>query len=40
VKENPGYTCPVNWEEGDQFLYSHPLKSKMYFKDLYSPKTS
>lgn len=40
VKENPGQACPVNWEEGDKILYSHPLKSKLYFKDLYSPKKS
>lgn len=40
VKENPGHACPVNWNFGDRILYSHPLKSKIYFKDLYSPKTS
>jgi len=40
VKENPGYACPVNWNFGDQVFYSHPLKSKIYFKDLYSPKKS
>lgn len=40
VKENPGHACPVNWNYGDRILYSHPLKSKIYFKDLYSPKTS
>lgn len=40
VKENPGRVCPVNWKYGDQILYSHPLKSKIYFKDLYSPKKS
>ena len=40
VKENPGQACPVNWEKSDQILYSHPLKSKIYFKDLYSPKKS
>lgn len=40
VKENPGRACPVNWKYGDQILYSHPLKSKIYFKDLYSPKKS
>jgi len=42
VKENPGYACPVNWKPSqntnDQILYSHPLKSKLYFRDLYSPK--
>lgn len=40
VKENPGRACPVNWKYGDQILYSHPLKYKIYFKDLYSPKKS
>ena len=38
VKENPGQACPVDWKYGDRVLYSHPLKSKLYFKDLYSPK--
>ena len=46
VKENPGQACPVNWQSSsfknfqqyDQILYSHPLKSKLYFRDLYSPK--
>nr|YP_009496816.1 hypothetical protein ycf42 [Pseudictyota dubia]AWT39529.1 hypothetical protein ycf42 [Pseudictyota dubia] len=40
VKENPGHACPVNWESGNQILYSHPLKSKIYLKDLYFPKKS
>ena len=38
IKENPGQVCPVNWKNGDQILYSHPLKSKVYFKTLYSNK--
>ena len=38
VKENPGQACPVDWKSGDQILYSHPLKSKVYFKTLYSQK--
>jgi len=46
VKKNPGQACPVNWEpssfknfqQSDQILYSHPLKSKLYFRDLYSSK--
>jgi peroxiredoxin (alkyl hydroperoxide reductase subunit C) len=38
IKENPGQACPVNWKNGDQILYSHPLKSKAYFKNLYSNK--
>nr|AWT38920.1 hypothetical protein ycf42 [Eunotogramma sp.] len=38
VKENPGQACPVDWKLGDQILHSHPLKSKLYFKDLYSSK--
>jgi peroxiredoxin (alkyl hydroperoxide reductase subunit C) len=36
VKENPGQACPVDWRYGDKILYSHPLKSKVYFKTLYS----
>ena len=40
VKENPGQACPVDWEYGDEILYSHPLKSKIYFKTLYSYKKS
>lgn len=38
VKENPGQACPVEWKYGDKTLYSHPLKSKVYFKTLYSDK--
>jgi peroxiredoxin (alkyl hydroperoxide reductase subunit C) len=46
VKKNPGQACPVNWQpssfknfqQSDQILYSHPLKSKLYFRDLYSSK--
>jgi peroxiredoxin (alkyl hydroperoxide reductase subunit C) len=38
VKENPGQACPVEWKYGDKILYSHPLKSKVYFKTLYSHK--
>jgi peroxiredoxin (alkyl hydroperoxide reductase subunit C) len=38
IKENPGQACPVDWKYGDQVLYSHPLKSKLYFKNLYSSK--
>ena len=40
VKENPGQVCPMDWRSGDQILYSHPLKSKIYFKTLYSHKTT
>jgi peroxiredoxin (alkyl hydroperoxide reductase subunit C) len=36
IKENPGQACPVDWINGDKTLYSHPLKSKVYFKTLYS----
>ncbi len=36
IKENPGQVCPVDWQSGDKILYSHPLKSKLYFKTLYS----
>ena len=38
IKENPGQGCPVDWKSGDKVLYSHPLKSKIYFKTLYSHK--
>ena len=38
IKENPGQACPVDWKNSDQILYSHPLKSKAYFKTLYSHK--
>ena len=38
IKENPGQACPVDWKYGDKILYSHPLKSKVYFKTLYSHK--
>ena len=38
IKENPGQACPVDWKYGDKILYSHPLKSKVYFKTLYSQK--
>jgi peroxiredoxin 2/4 len=38
VKENPGQACPVEWKCGEKTLYSHPLKSKVYFKTLYSHK--
>ena len=38
IKDNPGQVCPVDWKFGDKILYSHPLKSKIYFKTLYSYK--
>ena len=38
LKENPGQACPVDWKYGNNILYSHPLKSKIYFKRLYSKK--
>jgi peroxiredoxin (alkyl hydroperoxide reductase subunit C) len=38
IKENAGQACPVDWQYGDDILYSHPLKSKVYFKTLYSSK--
>ena len=38
IKENAGQACPVDWKDGDEILYSHPLKSKVYFKTLYSYK--
>ena len=38
IKENPGHACPVDCKYGNKILYSHPLKSKVYFKTLYSNK--
>jgi len=38
LKENQGQACPVDWKYGNKILYSHPLKSKVYFKTLYSKK--
>ena len=38
IKENPGQACPVDWKNGDQILYSHPLKSRVYLQKLYSNK--
>ena len=43
VKKNPGQACPVNWpsipaidiQQYTQMLYSHSLKSKLYFRDFY-----
>jgi peroxiredoxin (alkyl hydroperoxide reductase subunit C) len=40
IKENPGQACPVDWKYGNKILYSHPLKSKVYFKTLYSNKNT
>ncbi len=36
VKEHPGHACPVNWKYGHKILYSPPLRSRIYFKELYS----
>ena len=38
IKENPGQVCPADWNFGDNVLYSHPLKSKIYLKNVYSYK--
>lgn len=38
IKQNPGHACPVDWQYGDKILYSHPLKSQFYFKELYLAK--
>ena len=38
IKENPSQGCPVDWNSGDQIINSHPLKSKLYFKKIYSNK--
>jgi peroxiredoxin 2/4 len=35
IKKHPGQACPVNWNFGDQALYSHPIKSKIYFRKVY-----
>ena len=40
IKENPGQACPVDWKYGDKILYSHPLKSKVYFQTIYSNKNN
>ena len=40
IRENPGQACPVDWKYGDKILYSHPLKSKHYFKTTYSNKNN
>lgn len=36
IKEHPGQACPVEWQSENQLLYSHPLKSTLYFKEFYS----
>jgi len=36
IKEHPGQACSVDWKYGNKILYSHPLKSRIYFKELYS----
>nr|UBQ35558.1 2-Cys peroxiredoxin [Conticribra weissflogii] len=46
VKKNPGQAWPadkklpscIDSKSYDSILYSHPLKSKLYFRDLYSSK--
>jgi alkyl hydroperoxide reductase subunit AhpC len=38
TKENSSHACPVDLKDGDPILYSHPLKSKVYFKTLYFNK--
>ena len=35
LKDHPGQACPVDWKYGEKTIYSHPLKSKLYFKELY-----
>jgi len=35
LKDHPGQACPVDWKYGEKTIYSHPLKSKSYFKELY-----
>ena len=36
VKQHPGQACPVDWKSGDKLLYPNPLKSRIYFKEIYS----
>lgn len=36
VKQHPGQACPVDWKSGEKLLYSNPLKSRIYFKEIYS----
>jgi peroxiredoxin (alkyl hydroperoxide reductase subunit C) len=36
IKQHPGQACPVDWKSGDKLLNSHPLKSRIYFKEIYS----
>lgn len=38
IKQHPGQACPVDWNYGDKVLYSHPLRSRLYFKEFYSSK--
>ena len=46
VKKNPGQACPINWQDSsfknfqqyNEILYSHPIRSKLYFKNIYSCK--
>ena len=38
LKQHPGQACPVDWNYGDKVLYSHPLRSRLYFKEFYSSK--
>ncbi len=38
IQENPGQVCPIDWKYGDKTFHSNPLKSKDYFKKLYSKK--
>jgi alkyl hydroperoxide reductase subunit AhpC len=48
VKKNPGQACPANYSSipsidihpYSQMLYSHPLKSKLYFRDFYASNTN
>lgn len=36
LKEHPGQACPADWKSGGKTIYSHPLKAKLYFKELYA----
>lgn len=36
LKEHPGQACPADWKSGGKTIYSHPLKAKLFFKELYT----
>ena len=36
VKQYPGQVCPADWDYGNRTLFLDPLKSRNYFRELYS----